>query len=223
MKGLVYCMKMHPSLTHGEIVKYLIRDNKTNVADMATKTGINRSTIYSIINQNQKKLKPDVYTKIADYFGISPDVFFAKPLDFSEYTNIATGLISSDLWFDYKNMLKAHKRTYEFVHSALILAGYDEFTLEDVIDIIEKGNIPTGYTYSFGCLIRDIIIKGYLVNKNEINIIYNYRILSEDEQKLIEDVLNNFIYAHKAKEERRRPYKQRGVINDPDILNNTIF
>ena len=55
-------------MIHGEIVKKLIEDNNTNISDMAKATGINRTTIYSIIGQNQKKLKPDVYNKIADYF-----------------------------------------------------------------------------------------------------------------------------------------------------------
>lgn len=63
-------------MIHGEIVKKLIEDNNTNISDMAKATGINRTTIYSIIGQNQKKLKPDVYNKIADYFKISAEIFF---------------------------------------------------------------------------------------------------------------------------------------------------
>lgn len=42
-------------MTYGEIVKRLINDNKVSITDMSKKTGIKRTTIYSIINQNQKK------------------------------------------------------------------------------------------------------------------------------------------------------------------------
>ena len=36
-------------MTHGEIVKKLIEDNNTNISDIAKVTGINRTTIYSIM------------------------------------------------------------------------------------------------------------------------------------------------------------------------------
>lgn len=188
-------------LTHGEIVKKLIEDNNTNISDMAKATGINRTTIYSIIGQNQKKLKPDVYNKIADYFKISAEIFFEKPMNALEYSiyNPKFWLIDDEPLFNFKEPFEAFKRTYEFVHSALCLSGYNEFSLEDVRKMIDGNAIPEGYPMEFGWYIIELLTMGCVVTKGELEIIRTYRGLDTEEQKTIQEVLLNFSFAHSAK------------------------
>lgn len=194
------------ALTHGEIVKRLIEDNHINISDMAKKTGINRTTIYSIMNHNQKKIKPDVCNKIADYFKISAEVFFEKPMNALEYSLYSPKfwLKDDEPWFNFKEPFEAFKRTYEFVHSALCLSGYNEFTLEDVRKMIDSNAIPEGYPMEFGWYITELLTMGCVVNKGELEFIRTYRGLDSEEQKTIQEVLFNFSIAHR---EKRRVHK----------------
>ena len=190
-------------MTHGEIVKKLIEDNNTNISDMAKVTGINRTTIYSIIVQNQKKIKPDVYNKIADYFKISAEIFFEKPMNALEYSIYSAKFWHKDdkSWFNFTEPFEAFKRTYEFVHSALCLSGYNEFSLEEVKKMIDSNIIPEGYPMEFGWYITELLIMGCVVTKDELEIIRTYRGLDAEEQKTIRGVLLNFKLAHDTKHE----------------------
>jgi DNA-binding helix-turn-helix protein len=181
---------MNDPLTHGEIVKRLINDYKVSITDMSKKTGIKRTTIYSIINQNQKKIKPETYKKIADYFHVSDDIFFKEPM--SEITYYAYAPQKKDLAsFGLKSLLDEYKRTYEFVYYALCLAGIKDYSLDDIEAMINGNDIPDkGYLlpHQLGEIISEIIIKGVLISIDELFFIRSFRNKKYENQILIKDI-----------------------------------
>jgi DNA-binding helix-turn-helix protein len=183
---------MNAPLTHGEIVKRLINDNKVSITDMSKKTGIKRTTIYSIINQNQKKIRPETYQKIADYFNVSADVFFKEPMSaitYYAYTPHKKDLAS----FGLKNLLDEYNRTYEFVYYALCLAGIKSYSLDDVKAMINGDDVSdNGYLlpHQLGEIISEIIIKGVLININELFFIRDFRNKKYEDQLLIKDIMD---------------------------------
>lgn len=178
-------------LTHGEIINRLVKDTNASITDMSRETGIKRTTIYSIINQNQKQIKPNMYNKIAAYFNIPADVFFKQPMTEVTY-NVYAPTNKNYASIELKKLLDEYNRTYEFVYNALRLADIKSYSLDDIKQIIDGNKIPSkGYsTLKLEQLITEIIIKGTLISNQELSLVLNYRHMDNEDQLLLIDIMN---------------------------------
>lgn len=62
------------TMDFGKKLKMLIEEKKTNVSELAQKTGINRNTLYSYIRRGTQKVDPIIIRKLADALGV--DVYY---------------------------------------------------------------------------------------------------------------------------------------------------
>lgn len=66
-----------PSVPDGELLKFMIEQRGVTQAEVASKTGIVESTISAIVSGN-RPLNRDHISKLSEFFGVAPGVFFGN-------------------------------------------------------------------------------------------------------------------------------------------------
>lgn len=62
-------------MTHGELVNKLLRFRNMTPAALSRQAGINRQTVYSIINKNQKRTSSSIYKSFAIVLKVPEYIF----------------------------------------------------------------------------------------------------------------------------------------------------
>lgn len=180
-------------MTHGELVNKLLRFRNMTPAALSRQAGINRQTVYSIINKNQKRTSSSIYKS------------FAIALDVPEYIFESSNEENAKLleeWFENEPLFKDNSQKKSVPSDTYLLDLMQEYhrSPEFILDGLKYISIYNRYaTYDINKLLQnayhydkglfnylDSLIKyGICVTKSEYHIIENLRSLDPDKQQTI--------------------------------------
>lgn len=198
-------------MTHAEIIKKLLKYRNTNIPKLAEISGVNKATLYTMLRRNQEKLKPIMYTKIADALQVPAEYFFANDINDTHFDEFFSKPIDSKEVSYLQRLFIEYKRTYSFVHDALKYAGYSEITMDEVKAIITNDKANDNHVYN---LIENIIVNGKIVSCYEYHQIEGYRLLNENERNFLDEMLVHLLHAHSFRNEE---YSMTPVENSSKI------
>lgn len=195
-------------MTHGELVNKLLRFRNMTPAALSRQAGINRQTIYSIINKNQKRTNPNIYKSLAIVLNV-PEYIFESSNDDNE--SLLEDIITSETLEKNNqndhisklsnhpdtyliNLMNEYKRSPEFILNGLkYVSFYSKYSTYDINKLLQNA-----YYYDVGLYnyIENLIKYGLVVTKTEYHIIEGFRLLDQNEQHLLYDLLTQLIGSH---------------------------
>lgn len=180
-------------MTHGELVNKLLRFRNMTPAALSRQAGINRQTVYSIINKNQKRTSSSIYKsfaivlKVPEYIFESSNEENAKLLEewfeneplFKD--NSQKKSVPSDTYL--LDLMQEYHRGPEFILNGLkYISIYNRYASYDINKLLQNA-----YHYDKGLFnyLDSLIRYGLCVTKSEYHIIENLRSLDPDKQQII--------------------------------------
>lgn len=199
-------------MTHGEIIKLVLKLRGMNVTQLSEKSGINRQTIYTIINRNQARTAPKIYCPLADALKIPENFFtnaeiksedikkFLLPNRIPQYTkdNIYTApnnispkhLDREDPKYLSDMMIKRNISINEIFQVMKYTGLYTTYSFTDLVDITE--NPLNGDTRLFN-FIEHYLTYGVIATQDELSLLDKYRSLDSVEHDYINAMIQNFL------------------------------
>lgn len=186
-------------MTHGEIIKRVLEVKNITPAELSRISNINRHTIYTIINKNQNRTNVNIYKPIALALDLPESVFTnsqdisSSQLDsiiFSSLTN--ENIDNNDMYL--LGLMKKYNRTPEFILNGLkYISFYSKYSTYDINTLLINA-----YKYDVGLYnyLENLIKYGLVVTKTEYHIIEGFRLLDQNEQHLLYDLLTQLIGSH---------------------------
>ena len=180
-------------MTHGELVNKLLRFRNMTPAALSRQAGINRQTVYSIINKNQKRTSSSIYKSFAIVLKVPEYIF--------ESSNEENAILLEE-WFENEplfkdnsqkksvpsdtyllDLMQEYHRSPEFILNGLkYISIYNRYASYDINKLLQNA-----YHYDKGLFnyLDSLIRYGLCVTKSEYHIIENLRSLDPDKQQII--------------------------------------
>ena len=195
-------------MTHGRLVKKLLQYRDMTPAELSRQTGVKVQTIYSIINKNQKRTGSNVYKSLAIALNV-PEYIFESSNEDNE--KLLEDLLGNESMFVNNldnftvkepkdsdtyllDLMKEYKRCPEFILNGLkYVSFYSKYSKYDINTLLVNA-----YKYDVGLYnyIENLIKYGLVVTKTEYHIIEGFRLLDQNEQHLLYDLLTQLIGSH---------------------------
>lgn len=195
-------------MTHGRLVKKLLQYRNMTPAELSRQTGVKVQTIYSIINKNQKRTGSNVYKSLAIALNV-PEYIFESSNEDNE--KLLEDLLGNESMFVNNldnfavkepkdsdtyllDLMKEYKRSPEFILNGLkYVSFYSKYSTYDINKLLQNA-----YYYDVGLYnyIENLIKYGLVVTKTEYHIIEGFRLLDQNEQHLLYDLLTQLIGSH---------------------------
>lgn len=186
-------------MTHGEIIKRALEVKNITPAELSRISTINRHTIYTIINKNQNKTNANIYKPIALALNLPEDIFVnSENLSLAKLDSILFSSLSENNSdnkdMDLLELMEKYNRTPKFILDGLkYVSFYSKYSEYDISTLLVNA-----YKYDVGLYnyIENLIKYGLVVTKTEYHIIEGFRLLDQNEQHLLYDVLTQLIGSH---------------------------
>ncbi len=178
-------------MTHGETFKFLLEEKHITIPELAEKTKIPKTTLYSLTNRQTKKTSKDVLAKIAKELDVPFDIWDCiDELQISTLLgDIPKGTIINKEVFDVS------EKTVEYLKNCLDAIGYNnKYSNEDIEKIIHE-KVPVSIETAKD--IYYILTEKCLISKEELELIKKIRSLSKNQRTLVNSTVNEFINARK--------------------------
>lgn len=180
-------------MTHGELVNKLLRFRNMSPATLSRQAGINRQTVYSIINKNQKRTSSSIYKSFAIVLKV-PEYIFESSNEENEKLleewfeneplfkdNSQKKSVPSDTYL--LDLMQEYHRSPEFILDGLkYISIYNRYATYDINKLLQNA-----YHYDKGLFnyLDSLIRYGLCVTKSEYHIIEKLRSLDLDKQQTI--------------------------------------
>lgn len=198
-------------MTHSEIIKLVLNLRGMTVTQLSEKSGINRHTIYTIINRQQKKTSSKIYIPIAEALKI-PESFFTNPETTSEdiLHFIAPRITSRQVISDKSDLDRTSARniersspkylselmtdrgvTVDAIFEVMKCTGfYSVFSFTELVDMIEKDERKDPRLFNF---VENYLLSGIIATQDELTMLDKYRLLDSTERDYINSIIQNFL------------------------------
>lgn len=190
------------TMGHGDLLKNLLSKKNMKVATLARLSGVPASTIYNLIQRNNRNTDPETLAKISSALGISISFWMNYTNEelllrdiFDSFDDKDTAIISKDL---IKFAKKEKGKTLDEISYGLKFLGYNytASTLQSIID--NQSPIDSHICY----LIEYLILNETILSKKEFDLLNRYRLLSTGSKKAVENIIEKFVQSDKYETEK---------------------
>lgn len=127
--------KITTIMYNGQVIKSLIKDRKLKSNDLINYLGVKTNSLSQLTNGNPTVARLE---KVADFFGVSMDIFFLRNIHFGHSSNAING--NGNVMGDCNNSSREQELSSQIESLKLLLEEKDKRieTLEEMVKLLKK-------------------------------------------------------------------------------------
>lgn len=120
---------------NGQIIKHLLKERKLKSNDLITYLGVKTNSLSQLTNGNPTVTRLE---KVADYFGVSMDIFFQRNYHFAPASNTING--NGNVMGDHNSSIREQELSSKIDSLERLIEEKDKRieTLEELVKLLKK-------------------------------------------------------------------------------------